>query len=158
MRKISLSLAAPIGAFLLTLVVSTIALMAFGSSPAEAYGDMLSHASKLETQVDILNRATPFYLSAVAAAIGSASGVIATISSTAAPNTTSESATAASAVVRNPSSQPQFSRRRLRSSDTGTPAARAKRIASNTACRAEPTRKHTPETCSQAPSVDASRT
>lgn len=31
---------------------------------------MLSHASKLETQVDILNRATPFYLSAVAAAIG----------------------------------------------------------------------------------------
>jgi simple sugar transport system permease protein len=44
--------------------------MAFGSSPTEAYGDMLSHASKLETQVDILNRATPFYLSAVAAAIG----------------------------------------------------------------------------------------
>jgi ribose/xylose/arabinose/galactoside ABC-type transport system permease subunit len=51
-------------------VVSTIALMAFGSSPTEAYGDMLRHASKLETQVDILNRATPFYLSAVAAAIG----------------------------------------------------------------------------------------
>lgn len=70
MRKISFSLAAPVGAFLLTLVVSTIALMAFGSSPTEAYGDMLSHASKLETQVDILNRATPFYLSAVAAAIG----------------------------------------------------------------------------------------
>ncbi len=70
MRKISFSLAAPVGAFLLTLVVSTIALMAFGSSPTEAYGDMLRHASKLETQVDILNRATPFYLSAVAAAIG----------------------------------------------------------------------------------------
>ena len=70
MRKISFSLAAPVGAFLLTLLVSTIALMAFGSSPTEAYGDMLSHASKLETQVDILNRATPFYLSAVAAAIG----------------------------------------------------------------------------------------
>ena len=67
MRKISFSLAAPVGAFLLTLVVSTIALMAFGSSPTEAYGDMLRHASKLETQVDILNRATPFYLSAVAA-------------------------------------------------------------------------------------------
>jgi simple sugar transport system permease protein len=31
---------------------------------------MLSHASKFETQVDILNRATPLYLSAVAAAIG----------------------------------------------------------------------------------------
>ncbi len=70
MRKLAFSLAAPVGAFLLTLVVSTIALLAFGSSPAEAYGDMLSHAAKLETQVDILNRATPFYLSAVAAAIG----------------------------------------------------------------------------------------
>jgi len=70
MRRLSFTLAAPVGAFLLTLVVSTIALIAFGSNPAEAYGDMLSHASKLETQVDILNRATPFYLSAVAAAIG----------------------------------------------------------------------------------------
>ncbi|KAG1648582.1 putative ABC transporter ATP-binding protein YufO [Nymphon striatum] len=39
-------------------------------NPFAAYGDMLSHASKLETQVDILNRATPLYLSAVAAAIG----------------------------------------------------------------------------------------
>jgi simple sugar transport system permease protein len=70
MRRIGFSLAAPVGSFLLTLVVSTIALIAFGSSPIEAYGDMLSHASKLETQVNILNRATPFYLSAVAAAIG----------------------------------------------------------------------------------------
>ena len=38
MRKLSFSLAAPFGAFFLTLVVSTIALMAFGSSPTEAYG------------------------------------------------------------------------------------------------------------------------
>ncbi len=70
MRKLAFSLGAPLGAFALTLVASTIALVAFGSNPGEAYGDMLSHASKLETQVDILNRATPFYLSAVAAAIG----------------------------------------------------------------------------------------
>ena len=70
MRRYAFSLAAPVGAFALTLVVSTIALLAFGSNPLEAYGDMVSHASKLETQVDILNRATPFYLSAIAAAIG----------------------------------------------------------------------------------------
>ncbi|MDG1367371.1 MAG: ABC transporter permease [Acidimicrobiales bacterium] len=70
MRTYALSLAAPVGAFVLTVIVSTLALLAFGSNPVEAYGDMLSHASKLETQVDILNRATPFYLSAVAAAIG----------------------------------------------------------------------------------------
>ena len=70
MRRFAFSLAAPVGAFVLTVVISTIALWIFGSSPIEAYGDMLSHARKLETTVDILNRATPFYLSAVAAAIG----------------------------------------------------------------------------------------
>jgi simple sugar transport system permease protein len=70
MRKSALAIAAPVGAFVLTVLVSTLALLAFGSNPVEAYGDMLGHASKLETQVDILNRATPFYLSAVAAAIG----------------------------------------------------------------------------------------
>ena len=45
MRKIAFSLAAPVGAFVLTLVVSTIALVAFGSNPAEAYGDMIGHAA-----------------------------------------------------------------------------------------------------------------
>lgn len=70
MRRVGFALAAPVGAFLLTLVISTFALWAFGSDPLEAYGDMLNHARRLETSVDILNRATPFYLSAVAAAIG----------------------------------------------------------------------------------------
>jgi len=70
MRNALTTLAAPIGAFVLTLVISSIALMLFGSSPLDAYGDMLSHAAKLDTQVDIWNRATPLYLSAVAAAIG----------------------------------------------------------------------------------------
>lgn len=70
MRRIAFVLAAPVGAFVLTVVISTIALWIFGSDPFEAYGDMISHGRKLETQVDILNRATPFYLSAVAAAIG----------------------------------------------------------------------------------------
>jgi len=69
-RRIAFLLAAPVGAFLLTLIISSIALLAFGSNPIEAFGDMLGHAAKLETQVEILNRATPFYLSAVAAAIG----------------------------------------------------------------------------------------
>lgn len=70
MRKLLLAIAAPVAAFVLTLLVSSIALLAFGSNPIEAFGDMLGHAARLETQVEILNRATPFYLSAVAAAIG----------------------------------------------------------------------------------------
>lgn len=70
MRRFAFSLAAPVGAFVLTILISTLALWIFGSDPLEAYGDMIGHARKLETQVDILNRATPFYLSAVAAAVG----------------------------------------------------------------------------------------
>ena len=66
MRKVLTTLAAPVGAFVLTLIISSIALLAFGSNPLDAYGDMIGHASKLETQVDILNRATPLYLSAIA--------------------------------------------------------------------------------------------
>ncbi len=70
MRKLLFALAAPVGAFVLTIIISSIALWMFGSNPFSAYGDMLGHAAKLETQVDILNRATPLYISAVAAAIG----------------------------------------------------------------------------------------
>ena len=70
MRKTLMTLAAPVAALVLTLVIASLALWAFGSNPFEAYGDMLGHAAKLETQVDIWNRATPLYLSAVAAAIG----------------------------------------------------------------------------------------
>ncbi len=70
MRRLLFSASAPVGAFILTLIISSITLWAFGSNPFSAYGDMLDHAAKLETQVDILNRATPLYLSAVAAAIG----------------------------------------------------------------------------------------
>jgi len=64
------ALAAPVGALILTLIISSIALLAFGSSPLDAYSDMIGHAAKLETQVDIWNRATPLYLSAIAASIG----------------------------------------------------------------------------------------
>lgn len=70
MRKLAFELAAPLSAFVLTLIISSLALIAFGSSPIAAFSDMLGHASELETQVEILNRATPLYLSAVAAAIG----------------------------------------------------------------------------------------
>jgi general nucleoside transport system permease protein len=69
-RRIVLALAAPVAALAFAIGLSSIVLLISGSNPLEAYGDMLNHASKLETQVDILNRATPLYLSGVAAAIG----------------------------------------------------------------------------------------
>lgn len=70
MRSFLFNLAAPVGALVLTLIISSIALWLFGSNPFEAFGDMIGHAARLETQIEILNRATPFYLSAVAVAIG----------------------------------------------------------------------------------------
>jgi simple sugar transport system permease protein len=57
-------------AFVFAIIASSIVLLLAGSNPLHAYGDMINHASKLETMVDILNRATPLYISGIAAAIG----------------------------------------------------------------------------------------
>lgn len=69
-RRLVLSVAAPVTAIVFAVGFSSVVLIISGSNPIEAYRDMIEHASKLETQVDILNRATPLYLSGVAAAIG----------------------------------------------------------------------------------------
>ena len=69
-HRLMLASAAPIAAVVIAVVLSSIVLLISGSNPLAAYADMVEHASKLETQVDILNRATPLYLSGVAAAIG----------------------------------------------------------------------------------------
>ena len=69
-RRVLLASAAPLSAVVIAVVLSSIVLLVSGSNPMEAYADMVGHASKLETQVDIFNRATPLYLSGVAAAIG----------------------------------------------------------------------------------------
>jgi general nucleoside transport system permease protein len=69
-RRISLGAAAPLMALVFAIVSSSIVLLLAGSNPLHAYGDMLNHASKLETMIDILNRATPLFISGIAAAIG----------------------------------------------------------------------------------------
>jgi general nucleoside transport system permease protein len=69
-RQIALALAAPVAAVLFASIASSIFLLIAGSNPFTAYGDMFEYGSKLEIQVDILNRATPLYISGVAAAIG----------------------------------------------------------------------------------------
>jgi len=69
-RRLSLGAAAPLMALIFAIVSSSIVLLLAGSNPLEAYGDMVNHASKLETMIDILNRATPLFISGIAAAIG----------------------------------------------------------------------------------------
>ena len=75
-KRIVYVTAAPVSAIVIAVVLSSVVLLVSGSNPFEAYGDMIQHATKLETQVDILNRATPLYLSGVAAAIGQMSLVV----------------------------------------------------------------------------------
>jgi len=70
LRRVALALAAPIAAVVFATVASSIFLIIAGSNPLSAYGDMFEYGSRLEIQVDILNRATPLYISGVAAAIG----------------------------------------------------------------------------------------
>ncbi len=70
LRRIRLAASAPMMALVFAVVASSIVLLIAGSNPLRAYGDMLRHASKLETIIDILNRATPLYISGIAAAIG----------------------------------------------------------------------------------------
>lgn len=70
LRRVLLSASAPVIALVFAVLVSSLVLLASGSNPIAAYGDMVTHALKLGTVVDILNRATPLYLSGVAAAIG----------------------------------------------------------------------------------------
>lgn len=69
-RRILLAVGAPVAAVVFSLLISSIALIVSGNSPVSAYGDMLENASRLETMVDILNSATPLYVSGIAAAIG----------------------------------------------------------------------------------------
>jgi ABC-type uncharacterized transport system permease subunit len=69
-RTFGLTLAAPATAVVFALLLSGLVLLAAGSNPLTAFGDMLEHGLKATTFVDMLNRATPLYLSGIAAAIG----------------------------------------------------------------------------------------
>ncbi len=69
-RRVGLAVAAPLVAAVVAILVSSIVLQVSGSNPYETFKTMLENGTKLETMIDMLNRATPLYLSAVAAAIG----------------------------------------------------------------------------------------
>lgn len=70
LRRAGLALAAPALAAVFALFVSSIVLWLAGSSWIDTYTEMIETASKLETMIDILNRATPLYIAGTAVAIG----------------------------------------------------------------------------------------
>jgi simple sugar transport system permease protein len=70
LRSFVLLIAAPIVAVVFAIVISSLLLIAAGSNPVDVFSDMVKHGTKLETFIDMLNRATPLYISGIAAAIG----------------------------------------------------------------------------------------
>ena len=70
MRRIGLSLAAPAISAVVAILISSIVLEISGSDAIETFRTMIQNGTKLESIIDMLNRATPLYLSAIAAAIG----------------------------------------------------------------------------------------
>lgn len=69
-RRIALTIGAPVAAVFFAVLLSSFVLLVSGKNPFAAYGDMVENASRLESFVDILNTATPLYISGIAAAIG----------------------------------------------------------------------------------------
>jgi len=69
-RRALLALSAPVIAIVFALALSSVVLVISGGSPLSAFADMFRAGTRLETIVDMLNRATPLYLSGIAAAIG----------------------------------------------------------------------------------------
>ena len=69
-RRILMATAAPVVAVVFSVAISSVVLMISGTSPLEAWQEMLSYGTRLETLVATANRATPLYLAGIAVAIG----------------------------------------------------------------------------------------
>ena len=61
---------APVGAVVIAAAVSSVALLASGKDPLNAFSQMLSYGVQPDSIVSILDHATPYYLAAVAVAVG----------------------------------------------------------------------------------------
>jgi ABC-type uncharacterized transport system permease subunit len=68
--RLILGIAAPVLAIIAALIVTTLIILAAGDDPFRAFVVMIDFGSKSDSQVWIINRAVPYYLSALAVAIG----------------------------------------------------------------------------------------
>ncbi|MFI0940579.1 ABC transporter permease [Streptomyces sp. NPDC021020] len=68
--RVLLGLAAPVLAVVGGLIVTALVLLASGKEPFHAFHLMMTYGGKSDSQVYILNKATPYYLSGLAVAIG----------------------------------------------------------------------------------------
>ncbi|MFC6062591.1 ABC transporter permease [Streptomyces ochraceiscleroticus] len=68
--KLTLGIAAPVLAIVAALLITSVIILATGKDPLHAYAVMVDFGSKSDSQVWIINKAVPYYLSALAVAIG----------------------------------------------------------------------------------------
>jgi ABC-type uncharacterized transport system permease subunit len=69
-QKVLYALAAPVAAAIMSLLVASIALLLSGNNPLDAFEAMWTYVDSKASVVAILNRAAPYYVSGLAAAIG----------------------------------------------------------------------------------------
>ncbi|MFF4403977.1 ABC transporter permease [Streptomyces sp. NPDC001262] len=69
-NRLILGLAAPVLAIVAALAITSIIIGVTGKDPFHAYQVMIDFGSKADSQVWIINKATPYYLSALAVAVG----------------------------------------------------------------------------------------
>lgn len=69
-RKMLLSLLAPTSAIIFALIVASIALLAVGRNPIDAFSAMWDFATTTTSVASIINRAIPLFIAAVAVAVG----------------------------------------------------------------------------------------
>jgi simple sugar transport system permease protein len=69
-QRVALTLAAPLLAVAVSVLLVSIVLVISGSSPSKAFSDMVSYGNRPASRVFIINQATIYYLSALAVAIG----------------------------------------------------------------------------------------
>ncbi len=68
--RLATGLAAPAIALVVALAVSSLALLVSGSSPVTAFRAMATYIDSLDSVINIVNRAVPYYVAGVAVAIG----------------------------------------------------------------------------------------
>ncbi len=69
-RRIFFALAAPVAAVVFSLLVSALVLEVSGHSAIDAFKSMWQYTDSTDSLVSVINRAIPYYVSAVAVAIG----------------------------------------------------------------------------------------
>lgn len=69
-ERLMLALAAPLLAIVTAVAITSLIMVITGEDPFHAFGVMLDFGSKSDSQVWIINKAIPYYLSAAAVAIG----------------------------------------------------------------------------------------